>query len=177
MAYTPQRIIDEAMSVATTGEDANSSPIIDAEYIAEELLPRAIRTAILQGKPSEAGELKRDFALTFVNGVASLSERVISECLNESSLFVADDEVGASFQPRYMDYVRPSYTQLGYYTVKDTDILYRASNGNVSEFDGSATLTAIAVPSWTALTDTLDISNDTGERAVLVLSKMIRNAN
>jgi hypothetical protein len=181
MAVSLKSLIARAVAVAaSTGTDAHDSPAVDSRYVAEVLFPHALRSAIIKSaaRGETAGHLKRSFTMTLSSGAAVLPDEIIKECLDHSNIrSEADADVGqlSSFQARYLDFLRPAHSQLGYYTVNGTSFEYRPPNGSHGTFAGDIILDAVAMPEKPATaTAAIDISDEVAERTVELLAIMIK---
>jgi len=176
-----RQIIDRALRVATmAGGDPNSSPVIDNLPVLEDLAPMALRQAIIDhaNDPDAANEVKIAHTVTISLGTGDMPDEVISECLDRSSVSsTTDDDITqlTSFAPRYLDYLRPVHSQLGYYTQQGQSILFREPGGNASAFNGIIVLTAVSMPiDVVDLTSFLNIPSDVAEKAIQNLAMMLR---
>ncbi len=176
MPISAEQIIDRSIRVANqTGLDANSSPVIDNSVVFEDLFPLAMREAVsyLAGNPEDASSLKQDHALTFTSGSAPLPAGVVTECLDSSSLNSSTYSGLVSWQPRYIDFIRPVHKQLGYYLISGSNVLFRAPGGAPGTFNGSLTLNAVSVPIPANISDDLAIGEDLANEVIVRLASMV----
>jgi hypothetical protein len=181
MSISQKSMMERAFRLANTvGVDGASSPVINNTFTPEDLFPIALREAVIERAsiPSEADSLKREYALTFTNGVATKPDTLVDECIKHSSLFsVTDPSIGelTSYQERYSDFLRPAYTQLGYYALRGSSIEYRPAYGEINDFDGDLVLSAVGIPDIPAvLTAAMTISTDLAEATITKLAQMMR---
>lgn len=181
MAYSQHQIIDRALRIATmTGGDPNLSSVIDNTVVLEDHFYTALRNAIIAGAnvPTEVNGLKRDHTIAVTNGVGTLPDSVVDECLDSSSIYSSTDsnvQQFSSFQPRYADYLRPVHGQLAYYAVQGQSFLYRGPNEEAGVFDGDIHLVAVSTPAIPAtITDAITISTATAERTIQLLASILR---
>ncbi len=160
------------------GTDAHASPIIDSSTLPEDLFSIALRAAVLERSkmPGEADGLKRTYTLNFVNGVAEKPQTMVDEVINQSQLYDPNNpDQLISFQPRYLDFIRPAYNQLGYYTMNGNNIEYKEPYGSTGTYTGTQTLTAIGLPDVPAsITDTISMSTELAEATINQLVMMMR---
>lgn len=163
-----------------TGGDANTSAVIDSGVVLEDHFYTALRQSIVEGSaiPSEVNSLKRDHTITLTDGVGTMPDAVLDECLNTSSIYSSTDsdvQEFSSYQPRYSDYLRPVQTQLGYYAVQGSSFLYREPSGDAGAFDGDINLVAVSTPAIPAtITDPITISTEAAERTIQILAGILR---
>jgi hypothetical protein len=179
MSFSKKQILDRALRIATmTGTDAHQSAVVDNAVVLEDYFYSALKQSVLAGAsdPSESAGLKRDHTISITNGIGTLPDVVLEECLNDSTVYNDDDDQ-TSYQPRYADYLRPVHSLIGYYAVQGTSFLYRAPGGDAGEFDGDINLVAVSLPDIPAtITDAITISSATAERTIQILAGMIRGA-
>ena len=180
MAYSQHQIIDRALRIATmTGGDPNLSSVIDNTVVLEDHFYTALRNAIIAGAnvPTEVNGLKRDHTISVSNGVGTLPDSVIEECLDTSSIYADDTNVQqfSSYQPRYSDYLRSGHSQMGYYSTQGANFLYRGPNEEAGVFDGDIHLVAVSTPSIpSTITDPITISTEVAERTIQILASILR---
>lgn len=164
-----------------TGTDAHVSAVIDNAVVLEDHFYSALKMAVIEGSQieSEAGGLKRDYTITVTDGVGTLPDTVLDECLDQSSIYsTTDDDIGelSSYQSRYGDYLRPNHDQLNYYAVQGTDFLFREAGADPGEYDGDIHLVAIGVPDVSSFTGAITISTTTAERTINILANLLKGA-
>ncbi len=83
-----QQIIDAAMQIATgVGTDQHTSPVIDGEMTAEDLLPlvfRHVYTDLLRANPMRMNDLLVEHTIPLVNGVGNLPPDIMIEWIEKS---------------------------------------------------------------------------------------------
>lgn len=181
MAFSYQRIINEAYRIANmAGGDANSSPVVDNKVVLEDLFYSALRQAIVEGsdKPAEIGDLKHDHTIAITNGAGTIPDNVLDEFLDSSSIYSDDGTLNGlmSFHPRYFDYIRAGHSQLGYYTVRDAQLLLKSPGGAMSSYNGNVHLVTTTMPTVADATTALSISTETAKRTVEILAGSLRGA-
>lgn len=179
MAITQSSIMNQAFRLANQiGVDGHDSPIIDGSTLPEDLFSLALRAAVIERSttPGSADGLKRSYTLNFVNGKAAKPDTMLDEVMNQSQLYsAANPDVLISFQPRYLDFIRPAYNQLGYYTLNGDNIEYKEPYGNAGSYTGTQTLVAVGLPDIPAsLTDPITMSTELAESVVWQLVAMMR---
>ena len=181
MAYSKKRIMDEALRIATmAGLDPHTSPVIDNGVVAEDLFYDALRRAVVESakNPSDAQAMTRDHTVTITNGVGTMPDTALDEFLSSSSIYSTTDTTiaeNSSYCPRYVDYQRPRHSQLSFYAVQGSSLLFTEAGGNPGEYDGDIHLVAISTPSIPAIiTDAITISTELAELTITILASMLK---
>ena len=162
------------------GLDPHTSPVVDNGVVAEDLFYSALRRAVAESakNPSDAQAMRRDHTVTITNGVGTMPDAVLDDFLSSSSIYSTTDTTiaeNSSYCPRYVDYLRPVHSQLGYYAVQGSSLLYREPAGNAGEWDGDLHLVAISTPAIPAtITDPITISTELAELTITILASMLK---
>jgi len=181
MAISQLGIQNRALRLATMeGADPTQSPVIDNGVVLEDLFPIALRSAIIQAaqKGITLGQVRRSHTLSVTSGVATLPDTVIDECLDTSTLSSTTDATItqlSSWQPQYLDFVRPVHSQLHYYTTQGADFLFREAGADYGDYTGTLSLNAVSMPATVgSLTADLGISTDIAETTIEILAARLR---
>lgn len=183
MSYSKKQLVDRALRVANlTATDPNVSAVIDNRVVLEDLLYTAMKQAVIEASqnPAEVGSLKRDFTVTITSGVGTLPDDSLDEFLDDSNIYsTTDDDISqlTSFQPRYLDYIRPTHSQLGYYTVQGTSLLFKEPGGDAGDFTGDIHFVCTSMPDLSgAFTAAITIPTPTAERTIVRLAELLKGA-
>ncbi len=183
MAFSQKSIGDRAIRVATmAGLDPHTSPVVDNGVVAEDLFYDALRRAVAESakNPSDAQAMKRDHTITITNGVGTMPDTVLDDFLSSSSIYSTTDSniaENSTYCPRYVDYLRPVHSQLGYYAVQGSSLLYREPAGDAGAWDGDLHLVTVSTPAIPAtIADAMTISTELAERTIQILAGMLRGA-
>ena len=181
MAYSQKSISDKALRIATmAGLDPHTSPVVDNGVVAEDLFYDALRRAVAESakNPSDAQAMKRDHTITMTDGVGTMPDTALDDFLSSSSIYSTTDSTVAensSYCPRYVDYQRPVHSQLSYYAVQGSSLLYREPGGDAGAWDGDLHLVTVSTPTIPAtITDPITISTELAELTVTILASMLK---
>ena len=162
------------------GLDPHTSPVVDNGVVVEDLFYDALRRAVAESakNPSDAQAMRRDHTVTIVNGVGTMPDTVLDDFLSSSSIYSTTDSniaENSTYCPRYVDYLRPKHSQLSFYAVQGSSLLFTEAGGNSGEYDGDLHLVCVSVPAIPAtITDPITISTELAELTITILASMLK---
>jgi len=180
-----QELIYRAVEQAQRGLDPNRSKFMDAEGIAEVMLPSVFHEIGTRAARDERlrSVLSSPFTVSFANGIATLGDTVMTEYLCESTLIDTGDlRKRYSFIQNWGDFVRPRSPidqKLGWYSMQGgTTIAVVEPNADYAVGAGitaSRNLTCPRVPSIPANKSLeVDAPEEIVDDIINVLAEMIR---
>jgi len=189
MSQTYTQLIYTMMYEAQRGSQAAQFANIDTQGIAETLIPIIFQQAGEEVAKDERKRsiLKRAKTVTMVNGVATLSDDVLTAYLEDSSFIdPADLTKTYSWVRNWGDFIDPSlasapYDNYGYYSMsggvtlgqREAGALYDPSSG----FTGSMTLNIPCVPVIpTNATDVVDVPDEILSDILTIGAELLRGA-
>lgn len=161
------RIKLEAQRGGEKAELAN----LDTESVIEAIMPSLLDAVTLEcaSNPDKLSLLRRTHSITITNGVGTLPDSVMTQCVAGAMVLEPDDDTvlpeDISFVPQYVDYVSAKGfdPRLGYFCVKgDRDLRYvspTATELDYDVFDGDLEITvasALEIPATATETLTWD---------------------
>lgn len=167
-----QSIMENAFRVAaSTAQDPNTSPIIDAEYLTEDQFRDALRAAVIEQN------FQRSYELSLTDGKVILPPGIILEKLNTATVYSDDNfDEQCSFEERLIDYNNFIYgDNLSRFTVNNNAFLYTGVGGDVNTFGGNITATLTALPDIPDdITEAIDIPDTLADRTSELLANKLR---
>jgi hypothetical protein len=172
---TVQEMIDRATVQAWP--DPNGAPA-RAGLVANSLLPQVFEDAT---KGLSSGSLPRlAKALTFTNGVATLSSDVLTGYMGDAVLYDPDDSTKEySYVGSWEDFIRVYDTRIGYFTIRGGTAVYVIEPGETyaegDGLDGDLTLVVVGVPAVPASAGSaISAGNEFTNRALEILVERLR---
>jgi len=160
MAFTYQAMIEAALSQACAGTDPLTSPISDTAWIAEDFVMSIFAQVGAECAKDERQRslLRKSKTVTFVNGSATLTDDVLTEYKEDSTLYDAADLTKEySLVREWADFIQPRagyMLWLGTYSMNEVTLSIVEPNANYDPMAGisaNRTLVIPCVPSIPAL--------------------------
>lgn len=154
MALTLRTWIQKSVEIANRGLDPNSSPMLDAEGMAEPMAANVMADLAEEYVADGRSALlpRQAVSLTFVNGVATIPDEVIEGLLDTSVLAdPADNTKEYSYISEWGDFIRVYDRRIGYYTVPSFGSMRLIQVGTVyNPITGPAAALSLTTPCyWT----------------------------
>lgn len=174
-------LIYAAIDNAMRGMLPAQSPNLDAETIAESLIPQVFQAV---GEAAAADERKRSLlrrskAISLAAGLATLTADVLTKYIEDATLTDPADLTKRYSWIEFHDFLRNAEVRLGYFTVRGgTDLLVRDPAQLYTEplvATGARTLVIPCVPERPATADDpIDVPDVIGSDLVEALSEALR---
>lgn len=179
---TLQELIDRALSVAMIGQDPSTTPALNADMFAEDLLPQVFGAV---GERMAANErtrhlLRRNKTLVLVDGEIALPVDVLSAYITDSVLFDPADPSQPYSYLAWENFIRETLdTRLGHYSLQGESILHALGPGEAYDPNGGPDITlrltipcSPAVPA--AAGDQLAVNAEIADELVTELARALR---
>lgn len=141
MSFTYQAMVEAALSQACAGTDPLTNPISDTSWIAEDFVSTVFQQVGVECAKDEHKRslLRKLKTVTFTNGQANLTDDVLTEYKEDSTLYDADDLTKEySLVREWGDFIQPRTSWMlwqGIYSINGVRIAIVEPNAN---FDPAA---------------------------------------
>lgn len=178
---TLAELIDRALTIASAGRDPSTSPHLNAEMVAEDLLLQVFAEV---GERAAADErqrhlLRRTKTVNVANGAVTLPDDTLSTYITDAFLLDPDDRTKVyTYLPWDALNREPLDSRLGHFTIEGESVLRVVEPG--AEYDGTGPtqayqLTIPCVPEVpTAPTDAIAVSAEVADMLVAALARQLR---
>lgn len=177
---TLQELIDRALSIATAGQDPSTSPFLNADAIAEDMLPQVFGTVAIRAASTRhlRHTLRRTKTVAVVSGTVVLPTDTLSAYITDSVLIdPADRTKRYTYLPWDALLGEPLDPRLGHYSIEGESRLWVVEPGE--EYAGTGPtaaylLTIPCVPEVPAsANDTIAVSEEVADELVTELARQL----